>query len=460
MRHYYPSIPSMTFIAAATATTAACLALLSHPTQARTRHHEALDVRTGLDGSKHGPYLRIPLRKGPPPTRGAKLPSSQTGVGPWSFLQLASGSSTSSTAGAQEAVALGSPPVDIYGTIRVGTPPQEFTIAFDTGSSNLLLTSLLCRSVGCLAHKGYNPKDSSTSAPIRTDDRDAQEAGPESVSLAVSTGEAEGLLTSDVVCLGSEGDVCSSTEFVQMTRMSQEPWNVFPYDGILGIGLPASSVRQRFNFMGNLAEDGLIKRNRFAVWIRTEEDGEEESEITFGDFATERLGSEILWLPIVDHEESGAWTANLVDFAISNSKLAMCGTDGCKAIFDTGTNAIAGPVHVIEGLLSQLNIKEDCSNYNSLPTLGFAFRMYIMNIEKQDYVRKVAGKCYHQFLSVDLPPPKNDVILLGDPFLRRYFTIFDRESLKIGVAFSNHAYVTGSTESSSDAASRLMFLTI
>merc|ERR1719162_1778530 len=142
----------------------------------------------------------------------------------------------------------------------------------------------------------------------------------------------------------------------------------------------------------------MMQRNRFAVWIRTEEDQDEESEITFGNFDEKHLGSEIIWLPVADREEGGAWTAILEDFAISNKKLSMCGKDGCKAVFDTGTNALAGPVHVVESLLTQLNIKEDCSIYNALPTLGFAFRMYTLNIEKQDYVRKVAGKCYHQFL--------------------------------------------------------------
>lgn len=400
--------------------------------------------------------IRMPLKRRSSQS-GANV--SSRGRPQLSFLQLQA--SSSSTSGAQptgvEPTALGSPPVDIFGTITVGTPPQEFTVSIDTGSSNLLLTSKLCRAMGCLAHRPYDPESSSTAKPLRTDSQNPVDPGPESVVLAISTGDAEGSLVSDTVCLGTDGKVCAEdTGFVQMTRMSQTPFNVFPYDGILGVGMPSGSLTQRCNFLGNLAEAGRFKRDRFAVWIKTEEDAE-DSEITFGDFDEKRLGSEILWLPTT-RGETGMWKANMVDMAVNNVKLALCGLDGCQASFDTGTNAIAAPKHIITSILDRLQVQENCENYDSLPNIGFAFRMYILNIEKQDYIRKVGGKCFHQFLAVDLPPPRNDVIILGDPFLRRYFTIFDRESLKIGVAFSNHAATTGSTETSAEVASRLMKL--
>merc|ERR1711957_768343 len=111
-----------------------------------------------------------------------------------------------------------------------------------------------------------------------------------------------------------------------MTRMSQDPFSDFPYDGILGVRMPGGSLNQRFNFLGNLAESGMLKRNRFAVWLSTEEDGE-ESEITFGDFDEKRLGSEILWLP-TSRADSGMWQATLTDVTSNNQRLNICGTIG------------------------------------------------------------------------------------------------------------------------------------
>merc|ERR1719162_2821376 len=94
-------------------------------------------------------------------------------------------------------------------------------------------------------------------------------------------------------------------------------------------------------------------------------------------------------------------------------------------------------------LVSALNIQQDCSTYDSLPNLGLSFQGSILTLGKRDYVKRVSTEssvqCYHQFLPLELAGAKKDLILLGDPFMKRYYTIFDRESLKVGLALSKHA---------------------
>ena len=75
-------------------------------------------------------------------------------------------------------LSFGQPPVvEIPRQVEVGTPPQKFTVIFDTGSGHLLLPSEACDSAACSSHKRFSEKNSSTRHnPLR---------GPTSLSLAL-----------------------------------------------------------------------------------------------------------------------------------------------------------------------------------------------------------------------------------------------------------------------------------
>merc|ERR1719454_2801923 len=53
-----------------------------------------------------------------------------------------------------------------YGTLMVGTPPEPFTVVFDTGSGHLVLPSTYCRSETCRVHKRYRRSASATGKDI------------------------------------------------------------------------------------------------------------------------------------------------------------------------------------------------------------------------------------------------------------------------------------------------------
>merc|ERR1719263_1021648 len=110
----------------------------------------------------------------------------------------------------------------------------------------------------------------------------------------------------------------------------------------------------------------------------------------------------------------------------------------CQVAVDTGTSQLAGPTDVINDLSHRLNVKSDCSNYKELPTLGFVIQDSILNPEPQDYVDKGSDGCEVSLMPLDVPPPNGPLFIFGDPFLRKYYTAYDRESNKVGFAAARH----------------------
>lgn len=352
-------------------------------------------------------------------------------------------------------------PIHSFGVLHIGSPAQQFTVAFDTGSGNLLIPSKSCTSISCLSHRPYDAATSVTAKSIHRVDLAAGAAPPddgmgrEQTKISIGTGSATGLLGTDRVCLDEFESVCVESGIIEATEMTEEPFNLLPYDGILGLGLTAASLDMRFNLMGNIAEAGLLKRNMFAVWIAAPDDGE-DSEITFGRLEEKRVGSNIMWLP-VSSIKTGMFQTTLTDFIMHKQKLGLCGSAGCQVAFDTGTNVIAGPSRIVAPILEQLSISKDCSNYEDLPLLGFFFGEYELMLENADYVEKVSNTCYPKITSLDLPPPTGPIMLLGEPFLKRFYTIFDREALRIGLGVATHTTPSSvPDESMEDAVVRLM----
>uniref|UniRef100_T1I886 Peptidase A1 domain-containing protein n=2 Tax=Rhodnius prolixus TaxID=13249 RepID=T1I886_RHOPR len=76
-----------------------------------------------------------------------------------------------------------------YGEISLGTPPQYFSVIFDTGSSNLWVPSSSCYlSLACWNHQYYKRSQSST---YRKDGRH--------IKISYGTGEVKGFLSTDTL---------------------------------------------------------------------------------------------------------------------------------------------------------------------------------------------------------------------------------------------------------------------
>merc|ERR1719324_726606 len=325
---------------------------------------------------------------------------------------------------------------EYYGKISLGSPPQEFLVVFDTGCGNLLIPSKQCTDEACTSHKRFDPSLSASSVEIAfadEPDKAVDKGGDRDVvTITFGTGEMSGVFIKDNICVGN---ICTHGNFVAATEESDEPFSLVPFDGIFGLSLPQMSEGPHFNVLDCMIRDKVLKSNMFSVFFGAGDS--EESEITFGEFKAERMASELFFVPV---STPGYWQVEMEDITIKNERQSLC-TNHCQVAVDTGTSLMAGPTEVINALIDKLNVASDCANYKKLPHLGFIVKGHILNLKPDDYVDKGDDGCSVALMTLDIPPPKGPLFIFGDPFLRKYYTVYDREALKVGFALAKHPNV-------------------
>lgn len=318
-----------------------------------------------------------------------------------------------------------------WGAMTLGTPPQPFKVIFDTGSGNLIVPSASCNVPGCRPHKKYESSKSSSSKAI------SNENGETSSEITFGTGEIAGDFYQDRLCMG-ESDMCIGANFIAATSESTEPFRSIPFDGIMGLGFKDLSMGDGFNIIDELAGTGHLPSGQIAFYLTDDQD----SEVTFGGFRPEYLASDILWAPV---NKQSYWQVSIDDITFNDVPQKLCGS-GCQVAVDTGTSMLAGPSDLVDKLSDMVNAKEDCSNFAALPKLGFQIGSTVLNLKPDDYMDRSSSDCSFSLMALDVPPPKGPLFIFGDPFLRRFVTIFDRQAVRVGFAVAKHQDGSGSMD--------------
>ncbi|CAK0897116.1 unnamed protein product [Prorocentrum cordatum] len=164
-------------------------------------------------------------------------------------------------------------------------------------------------------------------------------------------GSVSGNVVRDMICsasasegrlelaAGSSGAACARMNLVVATELSPNPFGVFPFDGIIGLGLPPLSLTPEFGFFQAMRRAGVLRENKFSVWLAEGGDG---SEIALGGMNQEQLASPVQWSPVVLPQQ-GHWQIEMLGFHVGNITLDICRQGGCRGVVDSGTSHIAIP---------------------------------------------------------------------------------------------------------------------
>ncbi|XP_020221911.1 aspartic proteinase [Cajanus cajan] len=218
-----------------------------------------------------------------------------------------------------------------YGEIAIGTPPQTFTVIFDTGSSNTWVPSSRCIfSLACLTHVRYRSSQSSTYRENGT-----------SAAIQYGSGAISGFFSYDDVKVGDI--VVKNQEFIEATREPGTTFVTAKFDGLLGLGFQEISVGNAVPVWYNMIEQGLVRDPVFSFWLNRNPEEENGGEIVFGGVDPAHYKGEHTYVPVT---RKGYWQFDMGDVLIAGKPTGYCAND-CSAIADSGTSLLAGPTTVI-----------------------------------------------------------------------------------------------------------------
>uniref|UniRef100_A0A4W2FDL4 Pregnancy-associated glycoprotein 1-like n=1 Tax=Bos indicus x Bos taurus TaxID=30522 RepID=A0A4W2FDL4_BOBOX len=305
------------------------------------------------------------------------------------------------------------------GNITIGTPPQEFQVIFDTGSSDLWVASIFCNSSSCAAHVRFRHHQSSTFRPTNKTFR-----------ITYGSGRMKGVVVHDTVRIG---DLVSTDQPFGLC-LKDSGFKGIPFDGILGLSYPNKTFSGAFPIFDKLKNEGAISEPVFAFYLS--KDKQEGSVVMFGGVDHRYYKGELNWVPLI---QVGDWFVHM-DRITMKRKVIAC-SDGCKALVDTGTSDIVGPSTLVNNIWKLIRARPlgpqyfvSCSAVNTLPSIIFTINGINYRLPARAYIHKDSrGRCYSAFKENTVRTSR-ETWILGDAFLRRYFSVFDRGNDRIGLA--------------------------
>jgi len=307
-----------------------------------------------------------------------------------------------------------------YGPIAVGTKGQTLNVIFDTGSSNLWVPSKNC--TNCGFHPKYDHSKSSTYVPNGT-----------KFEIRYASGPVAGYLSQDSVTVG---DVTTKSNlFAEITDVSGlgPAYALGKFDGILGMAYQSISVDHIPTIFQNMLEQKVIEKPVFGFYLSNDPD--KAGELDFGGIDPVHFTGQLTYVPVT---QQTYWTVAMDDLTISGKSY----TKVRKAVVDSGTSLIAGPAADVKAIAAAVGAHAlihgeyiiDCGKIQTAPSINIELSGKIYELKPVDYILNVQGSCLLGLVGLNIPPPTGPLWILGDPWIRKFYTVFNFGENTVGFA--------------------------
>ncbi|KAI0037070.1 acid protease [Vararia minispora EC-137] len=307
-----------------------------------------------------------------------------------------------------------------FGTIQVGTPPVQYTVDFDTGSSDLFLPGPTCGTT-CSNHTVYNPASSSTSSDLG-----------KTFSLAYGDGSTvSGKQFTDVVAIsGSTATNQTLGSANQYSSGFQSP--NFPADGLMGMGFPSISVYGANPVFQTLVASGVITEPVFSFKLATE-----GSELFIGGTDANLFTGNFTFVNVT---QQGYWQVEMDALTVNGQNVIPIAQT--SSIIDTGTTLIVGDTQTVATAYRSIQGATDNGDgtytvpCNATPNLSLTFGGRSFSVDPATFILGsssgattgcIGGLSYNDAIA-------GQFWIIGDVFLQNVYTQFDVGKGQVGFA--------------------------
>ncbi|CAG9333911.1 unnamed protein product [Blepharisma stoltei] len=321
-----------------------------------------------------------------------------------------------------------------FAQIYIGSPPQLFNVQISTASPWLWIPSTKCQ-FSC--HKCSNYFDFLLSSSYKL--------LSQNYKIYYGAGFIRGDLSSESFSIGdNKGLFIKNQTFILVNQ--DGGFNDAIYDGILGLEYNSQWLKYP-TFLDNLKRQGQISRKIFSVFLSDngfsgiQSDG---SAIIFGGFDLESYSEnqDIQYVDLL--QNNGRWQTSLSELKVDGDQIT---SRNSEATFGIGIGLMYAPQAEFNSIYKELSDEGDCWIENSFvlcdcgesyklddyPEISFVLGLdHKFTLEPQNYFYKYGSKCYLLF-GVN---PIEYGWIIGDVFMRKYYTIFDADFGRIGLALA------------------------
>lgn len=318
------------------------------------------------------------------------------------------------------------------GVVSIGTPAQQFDVVFDTGSADLWVFSTQApKSLNYLHFYDHSRSSSYTS-------------NGGNFNVEYGLGKVSGFLSQDTASLG--GLQVKNQIFGEVTEWTSNFENPDePMDGIVGMAFKEAALDKASTLIDNLYSNQVLLSKMFSFWLDKRLEGD-QSRLILGPPDSNFYHGDIVYVNLLTHNQ-GMWFVEMNDMSVDGVSLNLC-PNGCAALVDTGSSFIGIPQSIFSSVVGQITKqRSDCTvkngaiqcystSTNGFPDLTFNLDGKLFTLTASDYmISNQLG-----FMAINIDQSVN-LFILGDTFIKTFYTVFDQENRRIGFAKSKETSV-------------------